>query len=297
MSKCTDYSITFTNNDPQVLASMKQKLADFFAYDKKLYVYTIDKGKPVINYYSEHCKELVNILMCGATPFDRECKDINTDLQYFELVRGIDFGIEDDGYNSPNTVSYGDTGGGADWLFVNFAHLNGAEFHSRWYPCEEEWEAEESEYKNGIYTYRDAELSEDDKQRLVNEYEIDVDDLVDIAGEIRDELETMIEKCEPQIIDIISERRDVIIDDVFSVSIDCETNYLDNLKSFINNNITIPNLDEHLVKSGLFKTTIGTEKRKRIEVEVNGVKLFADSKPGIKQRKRNVKKLEELLTK
>ena len=80
------------------------------------------------------------------------------------------------------------------------------------------------------------------------------------------------------------------------VLIDCENNYLENLKSFVEGNKDIPKLDEHLVKSGLFKTTVGTEKRRRIEVEINGVKLYADSKPAVKQRKSNVEKLKKLLS-
>ncbi|WP_295794644.1 hypothetical protein [Mucilaginibacter sp.] len=80
------------------------------------------------------------------------------------------------------------------------------------------------------------------------------------------------------------------------VSINCETNYLDNLKTFVDNNLHLPNIAEHLVKSGLFRTSAGKEKRKRIEVEINGIKLFADSKPSISQRKSRIEKLKNLLS-
>lgn len=301
--KCTDYSIKFSSTDKSILEKLQTKLDAFFDY----------------NGHGDW-RNWANILLNGVPPVDNEGKLITTDDGYRELMEYVEGDISDDlgiyqNRKGDYSLSYGDSGGGDDWIYVNLAHICGVEFESSWYPAEPDWEASEGKYKDGVYQYWDSELTDaqiiacvkknwtqDDTNNYGDINVMSNDDIVSRAYEFEmteclcDELRKDMFRYKPIETIMPSEKRDRILNSVLSfVVIDCETNYLDNLKSFVDSNITMPKLDEHLVKSGLFKTTVGTEKRRRIEVEVNGVKLFADSKPGVKQRKRNVKKLTDLL--
>ncbi|WP_295718440.1 hypothetical protein [Mucilaginibacter sp.] len=294
MSKCTDYSISFSSTDKATIEDLEKKLDAFFTYA------------------GNNFREWAKILLQGTTPVTQDGKLITTDEGYRELMEYVDGGMENDSSIDESdgiySITYGDSGGGDDWIFANLAHIYNVEFHSSWYPCEPTWEATETIFNDGVYKYYEYELSDNEIAGVIKKYwdntplpNMSDADLIntyenEFSGYLSDELHNKMKTVTPEETLMPSEKRDRILNSVLSlVDINCETNYLDNLKGFVEDNIAIPNLDEHLVKSGLFKTSIGTEKRRRIEVETNGVKLYADSKHGVKQRKLNVEKLKKLL--
>ena len=218
----------------------------------------------------DYLREIMNYLYLEYTDFDL---DIETKNGY-DLV---EFNASSSGFNT------------AVWEFVCDKYE--LDFEMR-------WTNEEDQFDVGEFAYINKEL---------NSTEISDVDLYDENGDYLNCYDELMFDKNGNAIDcfytymrelLVKQRGNQYATFDFSpvvILINCENNYLDNLKSFVDSNKHIPELDKHLVKSGLFKTTVGTEKRRRIEVEVNGVKLYADSKHGVKQRKLNVEKLRRLL--
>ena len=271
MSNCTDLSITFSSNTKESLKTLQPLLVQFFEYQ------------------GASNREWYNIILGDRDP--KTGKRI-TDKRLSELMEYVCVQMDvEDVWESKNgifSIYIGDSGYTDDKFWVLVADKYNADLDISCVCSDGEATADSTSYINGVYSYHSVELTDDEIVKLIRDNcdedeklwsdEELLDNSADYSGFINGELNERLNKvCNSPL------------------SIDCESNYLDNLKSFVDSNKDIPQLDEHLVKSGLFKTTVGTEKRRRIEVEVNGVNLYADSKHGIKQRKLNVKKLRRLL--
>lgn len=260
--------------------------------------------KPMLEAYLQTCgsqqdKRIAYSLLMG-NDIDPETNRVITNDTLFDIMPNMDFQFtgRDTYLETKGQFDHLDFSGSTYDIYIPIWRLVADKYNLDF---EITWTGEDGEFTAGEFVYIN---------KVLNDTEIIVDDLYDAQGdELCNYEEPMFDGNGNDIGNFYDYMRQQVINTrgnkyatfdftpvIPVVLIDCETNYLDNLKSFVDNNITIPKLDEHLVKSGLFKTIIGTEKRKRIEVEVNGVKLFADSKPAVKQRKSNVKKLEKLLT-
>jgi hypothetical protein len=271
MSNCTDLSITFSSNTKESLKTLQLLLVQFFEYP------------------GASNREWYNILMGDRDPKTGKRitdKRISELMEYVCVQMYVDDVWEND--NGKFIINIGNDGFTDDKFWMLVADKYNADLDISCVCSDGEATADNTSYVNGVYSYYSVELTDDEivkvirdncdeDEKLWSDEEL-LDNSVDYSGFINEELNERLNKaCKPPL------------------SIDCENDYLDDLKSFVDSNNDIPKLDEHLVKSGLFKTTVGTEKRRRIEVEINGVKLYADSKHGLKQRKLNVEKLRRLL--